>query len=193
MSTPLNELVKNYKEKFMEKFEEQLEKFKEIEDYDELIYHSVFKIGSDDKVLAQDNILRFNMANNMYQCLKDDLIKEKISNSLCFTDILDTVYSLRRNNIIKYFGPLNLYDCSLRIGAHYNIYPSRVYVHCGSITGAKNLFKNKYDNIIKYYNSDNSFPYIPINSLPEELQNLEPHYIEDFLCKFATSFENIDI
>lgn len=193
MSTPLNELVKNYKEKFMEKFEEQLEKFKEIEDYDELIYHSVFKIGSDDKVLTQDNILRFNMANNMYQCLKDDLIKEKISSSLCFTDILDTVYSLRRNNIIKYFGPLNLYDCSLRIGAHYNIYPSRVYVHCGSITGAKNLFKDKYNNIVKYYNGDKSFPYIPINSLPEELQNLEPHYIEDFLCKFATNFENIDI
>ncbi|WML37291.1 hypothetical protein [Clostridium sp. OS1-26] len=193
MSTPLNELVKNYKEKFMKKFEEQLEKFKEIEDYDELIYHSVFKIGSDDKVLVQDNILRFNMANNMYQCLKDDLIKEKISNSLCFADILDTVYSLRRNNIIKYFGPLNLYDCSLRIGAHYNIYPSRVYVHCGSITGAKNLFKDKYNNIVKYYNGDKSFPYIPINSLPEELQNLEPHYIEDFLCKFATNFENIDI
>lgn len=193
MLVPLNELIKNYKEDYVKKFEKHLEKFKEIKDYKDLIYHSVFEVGSNEEIFSQTNILRFNIANILYQCLTDDYVKEKIINSLSFSEILDVIYIISQSSIVRYFSSLNLYDCSLRIGAHYNIYPNKVYIHCGSITGAKNLFKNNYCNLVKYFNEDESFPYLCTDSLPKELQNLEPHLIEDFLCKFATRLDEISI
>lgn len=67
-------------------------------------------------------------------------------------------------------GDLAIYDIALRIGAHLELYPNKVYLQRGSLEGAKAL------GIVKQKR------YISPNELPEELSLLEPFEIEDFLC-----------
>lgn len=73
---------------------------------------------------------------------------------------------------IKGIGPLTSYDVATRLGICFNIFPDKVYLHCGTRTGAKNLLGDKIKGK----------RYLYLSELPKELHCLTPLQIEDFLC-----------
>ena len=73
---------------------------------------------------------------------------------------------------VKELGELYIYDTALRIGAKIGVFPERVYLHTGTLIGAKAL---GFDGRMKT---------LEVSQLPEWLQQLQPHEIEDVLCIF---------
>ncbi len=73
---------------------------------------------------------------------------------------------------IKGIGELYVYDTALRIGAKIGVFPKRVYLHAGTRVGAKAL------------GFDGKTKTLEVSQLPEWLQQLQPHEIEDVLCIF---------
>jgi hypothetical protein len=68
-------------------------------------------------------------------------------------------------------GELYIYDTALRIGAHLNLLPDRVYLHAGTRTGAKAF------GIVSRHEE-----WIEVGELPSPLRELPPHEVEDILC-----------
>lgn len=75
------------------------------------------------------------------------------------------------NAAVKKFGALAVYDTVLRIGAHLGIRPKKIYLHCGSLKGAKIFFSN----LIK----DKHLELCPF---PRKLKALGAMHIENLLC-----------
>jgi len=73
---------------------------------------------------------------------------------------------------IKGIGELYVYDTALRIGSRLGVLPQKIYLHAGTCEGARAL---GFDGKIKA---------LTVAQLPKELQQLEPHEIEDVLCIF---------
>lgn len=73
---------------------------------------------------------------------------------------------------IKGIGELYVYDIALRIGARLGLFPNKVYLHAGTRVGARAL------------GFDGGAKTLEVSHLPKELQQLEPHEIEDVLCIF---------
>lgn len=70
-------------------------------------------------------------------------------------------------------GPLYVYDVALRIGAHLDIYPDKVYLHAGALKGAIRIFPR--DNLGRTLHKD---------AFPKEYQGLTSYEIENLLCLF---------
>jgi hypothetical protein len=105
--------------------------------------------------LSCSNALLLGVARKIARCRSFDALH---------TLVLDTV------GAIDGIGELYIYDTSLRIGAHLNVFPQRVYLHAGTRQGAKAL------GIAGPRIS------VSVDELPVELRKLEPHEIEDLLC-----------
>jgi hypothetical protein len=71
---------------------------------------------------------------------------------------------------IRGLGHLYTYDTALRIGAKLDLLPEKVYLHAGTRKGAKAL------------GLDWKARALEVASIPDELHELEPREIEDFLC-----------
>lgn len=77
------------------------------------------------------------------------------------TDSSKKVNELRKN--------LLAYDVALRLGMWLKLEPVAVYLHKGAEDGAKNLIEAKGRTA-------------PVNAFPQEIQQLGPTHIENFLC-----------
>ena len=71
---------------------------------------------------------------------------------------------------IRGLGELYAYDTALRIGAKLGLLPENVYLHAGTRKGAKVL------------RLDWKARALEVSAVPNELQELQPREIEDFLC-----------
>ncbi len=71
---------------------------------------------------------------------------------------------------IRGLGELYVYDTSIRVGAHLNLWPEQVYLHAGARKGAKALGFSGGVSRVKP------------RDMPVAIQELKPHEIEDFLC-----------
>jgi len=96
--------------------------------------------------------------------------EKQISQSTDFDDLFTLLERLLAH--VKGLGELYIYDTALRIGAKLNMLPKRVYLHAGTRVGAKAL---GFHGRIKT---------LEVSQLPEWLQQLQPHEIEDVLCIF---------
>jgi len=86
---------------------------------------------------------------------------------------------------IKKLKKMYVYDVALRIGVSNGIWPGKVYLQCGALTGARNLFKTwKPDEKVKPAPFDNSV-------FPGELHCLNAAEIEDFLCIFEEHLNGV--
>ena len=79
---------------------------------------------------------------------------------------------------ISGIGELYVYDTALRIGAKLGLLPEKVYLHAGARAGAKALGFDGKSRVLE------------TSVLPKELQQLEPHEIEDVLCIFKSKLSN---
>lgn len=82
---------------------------------------------------------------------------------------------------IKGIGNLTAYDTALRIGANLGLEPDRVYLHAGTLDGAKRL------GIVSSEKS------ISIQVIPNELRRLKPREIEDALCIYKEYFDTREL
>ncbi len=74
------------------------------------------------------------------------------------------------------FGALAIYDTALRVGSHLRLMPDRVYLHAGVKVGAKALgLDGRGGELVR-------------QQLPPELDRLELHEVEDFLCIYKSEF-----
>jgi hypothetical protein len=130
---------------------------------------------------SHQNQIDRDVLEEMEKRLLDPDVIEELNKCKHFDDIFSIVYRLR----ISGFGSLCVYDTSLRLGAFFNNYPDVIYLHRGALTGAINLLgKGKLAQKTHYFANDKKFPFIFKSSLPDELQALEAHHIENFLCRF---------
>jgi len=72
--------------------------------------------------------------------------------------------------LIRGIGDLYVYDTALRLGAHLGLKPEHVYLHAGTLAGARALGIRFASNILL------------VSEFPEPIQSLDPDEIEDFLC-----------
>jgi hypothetical protein len=83
------------------------------------------------------------------------------------------------------FGTVAIYDTALRIGGFRQLYPTDVYLHAGTRKGCKAL-----KEAMGLTTLDCSGRSVHPSTLPEALQKLQPHEIEDFLCIYKGKFAN---
>lgn len=81
-----------------------------------------------------------------------------------------------RTSSIDRFGVLAVYDTSLRLGAHLNLWPEFVYLHAGTKKGCKALGVATKGGTVE------------MEKLPRPVRALEPYQAEDFLCIFKDAF-----
>jgi hypothetical protein len=103
----------------------------------------------------------------------------KIAQSRSFNDLLLLVETTVGR--ITGIGELYVYDTSLRIGAKLGLLPAKVYLHAGTHKGARAL---GFIGAVRT---------LEMLELPSELQQLEPHEIEDVLCIFKDDLKLIDV
>jgi hypothetical protein len=66
-----------------------------------------------------------------------------------------------------------------RIGVNLSLHPKKVYLHCGTRIGAKNLGLDYQKHALE------------MTDLPQELQKLKPYQVEDFLCIYKDALKNV--
>ncbi|MEK5331403.1 hypothetical protein [Lysinibacillus sp. FSL W8-0992] len=80
---------------------------------------------------------------------------------------------------IKGIGGLTVYDTAERIGYAFGLYPTKVYLHRGTRTGAINLLGRKAVRGRKY---------LYMHEFPVEFQILTPREMENCLCIYKDTF-----
>ena len=87
----------------------------------------------------------------------------------------DHVLTVVQNNTVSGFGKLATYDSAFRIGAWLSLLPTKIYLHAGTLAGARKL------------GLDVSQPYLTLEQLPAPFRDLEPYEIEDALCIYKAA------
>jgi len=102
-----------------------------------------------------------------------------IAQSKSFDDLFSLVETMVEP--ITGIGELYIYDISLRIGAKLHLLPTKVYLHAGTLKGARALgFEGRVRTL-------------KMSEMPSELRQLEPHEIEDVLCIFKADLKAVDV
>ncbi|MEH7349127.1 hypothetical protein [Gottfriedia acidiceleris] len=155
---------------------------------EELIKDAVYGRLPNLKQDSHQTQIERDILEEMERRLLDKVIIDKMKKSKDFLELFTIVY----NESIPGFGSLCVYDTSLRLGAVFTIYPDMVFLHCGALDGARNLLgKNKLDTLIIDYNEDSRYPCLLKDDLPEELQSLEAHHLENFFCRFKDRLKTV--
>ncbi|MFH1049430.1 MAG: hypothetical protein V1779_00705 [bacterium] len=112
------------------------------------------------------------ISNTLLNEFKDRLIEG--TDPIQSVKNFDDLYKVIDSSKIKGIGDLTIYDTAHRIGVYLNILPEKVYLHSGTLIGAKKIFGmiNKKDL------KKEEFPE-PIKSC-----NLTCAEIEDLLCLY---------
>lgn len=72
---------------------------------------------------------------------------------------------------VKGLGHLYIYDTALRLGSYLGFAPEKVYLHAGTLEGAK-----------KFGFISGSKTWLELDELPEDLQKITANEVEDVLC-----------
>lgn len=176
----LFELVNNYNKNFSGYENWKLSDFRnQRKTLEELIRDAVWGILPDLKRDSHQCQIPSAVLEEMERKLLEPLIIEEFKRCKRFDDIFTIVYELK----IPYFSSLCVYDTALRIGAIFDLYPDVIYLHQGAFDGAIKLIgKSELNKRKKCYLNDEKYPYLKIDDFPREVQSLEPHHVENFLC-----------
>lgn len=117
-------------------------------------------------------------------------MRSKLSNRIDYISKIqnfEQLFNFVTSEKVHRFGPLAIYDTSVRIGAFLDKEPTHVYLHAGTKQGIANLESKQL--VKSGLSSENK---IPVSALPEELQSLHPIQIENFLCLYKEKFKLLD-
>ncbi len=178
----LAELVERYNRNIRRNEDWQLSDFRNrYKPLEELIEDAVWGYLPDRTRDKHERRILKTALNQMVSRLLEPIMLEEIKRSKSFDEVFTIIYELKVPN----FDSLCVYDTAHRLGAYFNLYPEVVYLHCGALEGAENLFGGtEFKRLAKYFCNDPNYPYLNKEQFPEELQELEPYHIENFLCHF---------
>ncbi|WP_188014974.1 hypothetical protein [Vibrio harveyi] len=103
------------------------------------------------------------------------------------TESFEDIFEIVKREKVHGFGPLAIYDTSVRIGASRNIAPTSVYLHAGAQRGMTNL----EDKALVSSGVSEKIS-VPLSDLPDALQPLHPIQIENFLCLYKDEFKSLE-
>ena len=90
----------------------------------------------------------------------------------------DDLYEKIKKCQIKGIGELAVYDTAVRIGVKLSLSPQKVYLHAGTLEGAKKLGIKGAKNGVA----------LPKSDFPKEFRSLKCREIEDCLCIYRKEF-----
>jgi hypothetical protein len=131
---------------------------------------------SDGNTRGVKNIVLSSMASKL-------ILKE---NQLSETQTFDEVYEIVKKIKVSGFGELSSYDAAIRISTYLGFKPTDVYLHAGTLIGAKYLEDKGLipeESLLETK--------LPINIFPEPIQELEAIQIENFLCSYKNDLKAI--
>lgn len=110
--------------------------------------------------------LKSEVLQKVHHALLD--AENRMESCSSFEELFDTV----RETIggIWGVGELMVYDTANRLGAYFGLEPEAIYLHRGTREGAEAI------------GIDPGRKKVEVSELPEPLQNLQPHELEDCLC-----------
>lgn len=105
-------------------------------------------------------------------------IKEDLSSSKNFSELYNHVKSID----LKRYGLLAVYDFASRYGFNRGLIPEDVYLHAGTLDGAKAVLpeRNLHPGDI-----------LPAQTFPQPLRNLNGLHLENLLCIYKKELKNI--
>lgn len=111
-------------------------------------------------------------------------IRIEIDVILQLTDF-HSIWSRIENLRVDGYGDLAVYDCALRLASTKGIYPTYVYIHQESKTGAEILLQRSL-TIERYISPKELIDIYP------SIKELQPHHLENFLCIYCDDFLDED-
>jgi len=172
----LKKSIEIYLRKYAPCLEAQLDHFRSLP-FRKTVEAAAMAEGQDGKMLKHQR----RVGCEVLARGKDRLLKclPEIESRADFEGVLLVV--VRETKPVRRFGTLARYDTALRIGAKLNKLPTMVYLHAGTKRGAKLLGLGTTRDVLTMWE---------VSELCPDLQELEPHHIENFLCIFKSSFED---
>ncbi len=113
---------------------------------------------------------QWRIPNSVLNDAKDALLSQEKAIASCSS--FDELHVLIRETAgaIPGFGELATYDSAIRLGAHLNLWPTKIYLHAGTKAG--------YEALGGHPRAE----YAQRNEMPVELRALQPYELEDILC-----------
>lgn len=163
-------LVRSYQINDRPHIQEGLDFYRNLPSLTDVIRNAAVAIGSDGKRHGHQWRLKKEVLVFVGQCL----VRKEVEIAACkdFDKLVGIVESCK----IRGFGKLAIYDTALRISVRLGLSPDKVYLHSGTLIGAKRL------------GLDVSRGYVMPEELPEPIWVLTPDEIEDFLCIYKNKF-----
>jgi len=161
-------IIRTYLTQIRPRANEELDWFRRQPTLSEAIRLAALAVSSKGKRYSHQRRLSKTTLEQARDILLEN--EQRIRQSQGFDDLF--VLLERLLSRVKGLGELYIYDTALRIGAKIGVFPERVYLHAGTRVGAKAL---GFDGRMKT---------LEVSQLPEWLQQLQPHEIEDVLCIF---------
>ena len=160
----LEVLIRSYEIKNKGELAKHLNFYRNLQKIDDAITKATFAICENGKRHGHQ---RRTKSENMKK-VQVKLLENKRTIMRCrnFDDLIEMV----KKASVKGFGELAIYDTSLRLSAFLDILPDKVFLHAGTLKGAKAI------------NLDTSYGYLQIEQLPKEFGKLSTYEIEDMLC-----------
>jgi hypothetical protein len=170
-------------------------KLNDLESVIRLSCLGLFDISNDDRIYRvrhphQHHYINFKGEERGIEVSKlhemsDNLLK--CFSTLYQANTFEDIFEIIKSEKIHGFGPLAIYDTSVRIGFSRKIYPNNVYLHAGAQKGMSNLERKGF---VPSRISERST--VPLNKIPEELKLLNPIQIENFLCLYKDHFDSLE-
>lgn len=166
-------LVRYYVEQRRPKTDAELDWFRTQPSLAAAINHAALALDDRGKRFRHQT----RISKDALEAARAALLKGQHELAVCdsFAAIHQTLASLVRG--IHGLGPLYCYDTSIRIAAYLRLMPEEVFLHAGTLAGAKNLLGRKPKG-----------PVLSRDELPAEFEPLLAREIEDFLCIFKGKF-----
>ncbi|HTA59651.1 MAG TPA: hypothetical protein VK805_15930 [Candidatus Baltobacteraceae bacterium] len=172
----IEEIVQNYIDTRRERAAKRLDRFAEM-DLAEAIDKAALAVNEEGKRDKHQRRIPLDKLKH----LRQELLRKRKDLEACKTFAEMMTISEKIGATIWKKPGLTIYDATQRIGGHLQIFPDLVYLHTGTMKGAKALgFKG-------------SIPSLRVDQLPKAFRRLKPYEIEDCLCIYAKHLERLNL
>lgn len=134
---------------------------------------TIEKAGDFEDEYGNKHSHQWRIKHSAAQKLKNELAlicKDDFENFETFDELLKFIDQKLRK--IPGIGDLAIYDTATRLGAYFELSPNIVYLHAGTLEGAKKLLGKQVSKK----------KYLTRNELPQAFRKLTPDQIENLLC-----------
>ncbi|MFD5021070.1 hypothetical protein ACFWMP_19365 [Paenibacillus sp. NPDC058367] len=189
----LEELVDKYL-KTESLYRDRLNKYKKTTNLNELLEYALPGADPDGEYQFDPHQYRISNKEEIYRRIIDTILSNpnivsSLNNPEKFEDVFDVFSNIRKAKLAPGFGPLSVYDVSLRVAVSRGVFPEVVYLHAGALKGAKQLLADDFKGKKNKYKDNRDHIYIHHHCFPLEVQKLEAFQIEDFLCNYKDFFK----